>query len=622
MWALSMRSEWQRASSLLRAQGKLAFLFLVFSFLLLALGIARQHLAVSAGSIAVAERKPEPLSLPFYRTFMGEATISAEVVFPLWHKPVLKIIPDEHLLSMSMNGREVSLAGISEAARKDWNNGFVIDLSDYAHAGQNSLSFKLKNANGVGGVRLENVDTGISAGVSWALLFGGGALSFWVLSGIFGLTLAQRVIALASIGAICLYWLKTPFNVRQFDLFEAGGHLDYIRYLYEHWRLPPPGGGWEYHQPPLYYLTAVPTLVLSKALPALGWEGLLRALSLGYWMMFLCSALAIVRHYLRANSWAVWLASFAICFWPSGIIHSIRVGNDVSFYAWYALSLYATVLWWSKGERRHFVWACVFMALAALTKSNGLAMLGVLSVLWALRYFRARLGKVAENMRGLRVDALALGVSGLFVLGVSFSAKLWMYWRGETKDWLLSNVSSSINPGLSVRNQWFNYLDFDIQKLVAQPWMNAWQDETGRQFFWNYLLRSSLTSEFSFPTGELRTLAIFAGLLLLLLIFHVARRSYLSFDKAISARRLMAWRGIYRALPLVLSAFFLLALLVAYRVKVPMSCNTDFRYIYPMLITIVIGELGLQRLHGRNVRPLYVAAPLIAVSGAALAFWL
>jgi tetratricopeptide (TPR) repeat protein len=42
--------------------------------------------------------------------------------------------------------------------------------------------------------------------------------------------------------------------------FDSVGHIDYIKYIQEHWSLPLADEGWEMHQPPLYYIVAASLL--------------------------------------------------------------------------------------------------------------------------------------------------------------------------------------------------------------------------------------------------------------------------------------------------------------------------------------------------------------------------
>src|SRR5690606_6059958 len=43
----------------------------------------------------------------------------------------------------------------------------------------------------------------------------------------------------------------------------------------------------------------------------------------------------------------------------------------------------------------------------------------------------------------------------------------------------------------------------------------------------------------------------------------------------------------YKNLPWLLAVIMPFLLLLAYRIKVPLSCNTDFRYIYPVLLPLL-----------------------------------
>ncbi len=153
-----------------------------------------------------------------------------------------------------------------------------------------------------------------------------------------------------------------------------------------------------------------------------------------------------------------------------------------------------------------------------------------------------------------------------------------------SSDWLLSNVSQSINSGLKVKNNPENYLIFDSATYVQHPFISTWDDISGRQYFWNFVWRSSLSSEFSFQGDALRFWGVSNGILLLLAlmgscIYYLQKQPYTTRSHIILAS--------YKVLPWILTLVFPFILLLAYRIKVPLSCNTDFRYIYPVLANII-----------------------------------
>lgn len=65
---------------------------------------------------------------------------------------------------------------------------------------------------------------------SWALWFRWGLMTAWLLLAVNNL-------------------FKLPLDLG----YDWISHLEYIQYVAEHWRVPPPGDGWQFFQTPLYY---------------------------------------------------------------------------------------------------------------------------------------------------------------------------------------------------------------------------------------------------------------------------------------------------------------------------------------------------------------------------------
>lgn len=157
------------------------------------------------------------------------------------------------------------------------------------------------------------------------------------------------------------------------------------------------------------------------------------------------------------------IVSSALCFWPAGIIHSIRIGNDLPLYAFYALAFYYALRWWRGHATPHLWYASLWASMALLTKSNALAVWGVIGVLFLVHSYRLwQLRREHPlHLRQIRKNFTILTTCFVVTMALNFGDNLWHYLDGTSSDWLLSNVSESINPGLKVENKPVNYLIFD-----------------------------------------------------------------------------------------------------------------------------------------------------------------
>jgi hypothetical protein len=64
----------------------------------------------------------------------------------------LRIIPDDEILSLSVNQRPVDLSHIPHDQRKDYNKGFIYDLSEYLHDGKNQIEILYSDQGGLMGI--------------------------------------------------------------------------------------------------------------------------------------------------------------------------------------------------------------------------------------------------------------------------------------------------------------------------------------------------------------------------------------------------------------------------------------------------------------------------------------
>lgn len=555
----------------------------------------------------------ENIHLPFGQDHIGTYKIKITVDGITSEKHRFRIYPDDEIHHLTVNGKPVSLDSFSIEDRRNYGSGFVIDITQLIPNEINVIEADLSNASNPAGFRIESTNrlTNIKLFAIYIALI----ILVIVLSRHLHITKVQLFLLFLSLALSTLYLSKTDERTRTFDVFEGGGHKDYIEYLIDHHKLPIPGDGWEYHQPPLYYLTAAIAKQLAPIDSKVSGELWGQLFALFLWTLFLTSSLATLNFSLRKHKTALLLASVALCLWPSGIIHSIRIGNDLGVYACYGLAFFYTIKWWKKRDSATLFWASLWMAASLLSKSNGLAVAGVLGILVLLHIYSSARKKhlFQQNKTKLIRDAAIAG--GFFICAIllNFADNVKHYLDNTSEDWLLSNVSEMINPGLKVENQIKNYLIFDSATFIENPFISTWDDKYGRQYFWNFVLRSSLSSEYFFEGKWMRVWGTINGILLLImisgaLIFYLQQQPLTSWSKL--------KRVSYRNAPWIMALVFPFILLLAYRIKVPLSCNTDFRYIYPVLTPILffIFQTWKSSSQALAARSMTLAAPVIGLS--------
>ena len=392
------------------------------------------------------------------------------------------------------------------------------------------------------------------------------------------------VILVLSVALRIFYLLGTEYNERTYDVTEGGGHLDYVRYLAENYKLPDPTGGWEYHQPPLYYISGAVVYKFSQTFHINSYKTL-QALSLFYFYVFIVFGILILRN-LAENKRLFYLSAAVLAFWPSGIIHSIRIGNDAMLYAFYAACLYF-ILRWHKEKNVKLLYFSVFIFSAAiLTKANAIALAGIIAVSVFFAFF--------QNYKLPFKHIIIVSFLIIFSVLLSFAPKFYGHFKNNKNDWLVGGVLPTMNRKLFVGNGFKNYACFNTNKFIKQPFTSSWEDWGGRQCFWNYFLKTSLFGEFSFKNNIQPKLGMIISWTFLAVLFYGIMGFILGAKKNII---------------IFSNALLLLFLIFLFKFKISSSSNGDFRYILPSLLSFIsFNSYSLEYFKKTNIIIFYFGA--------------
>jgi hypothetical protein len=206
--------------------------------------------------------------------------------------------------------------------------------------------------------------------------------------------------------------------------------------------------------------------------------------------------------------------------------------------------------------------------LAYATKSTGMVTIGVagFSMLLGLGS-KPRLKP--STLEVLTLVSFALLLTAIGVQKIALDAPL------------VGNAAQ-INPELGVANALRNFWYFDVRDFVTTPYASLWEDAGGRQYFGNYLSKTSLYGEFKMLNSNwghrLAQLTNFSFLLLALLGLH----GWWHQRKAG-----VHWLLLAQLCAMVAASAYL-------RYQIPFACSNDFRYIFPVLLsTIPFVALGV-----------------------------
>lgn len=502
-----------------------------------------------------------------------------------WFSPtIFRLIPDDHLLSIRVNDQVVPLDSFSDRQLKDWIKGITIDLSEYLLRGeQNRIEMRVSNHGGPGGAQLLGMTPWYVSLIQLILRVMGWIPIVIALGLLFKLRFLQLSVLLLALIPLNMHWMHTAWNELSYDVGGVDGHLGYIEFIAKNFALPEPQAGWTFYHPPLYFIVGAIVTKIIWVTHAFEHTQGLQALSLFLWLIFLAASAGAMRKALSGRPWAALMGTTALAFWPSGLLHSIRLGNDSMLYATTAVCFWFMIRWWKNNHRFNFWGMSIAASLGLLVKSN--AMILVIAIL-CLLFWRIIRPVGHRRLRAFR-QLILVGLLFAFAGALNFADNVYYWKQGKIASWLVSN-QGNLNHNLKVPTDWKHMLLFDLPSYVTEPYTNAWDDQKGRLFFNNYLLKSSLTGEFQFYEKPWKPgIAMFWGIALLIMVILTLTHLY---------GRMNPWSSQWhRQLPWILIFIGLYGSMIVLRLRAPYSCSNDFRYIIPILVPALIAAVQTAR---------------------------
>jgi hypothetical protein len=366
-----------------------------------------------------------------------------------------------------------------------------------------------------------------------------------------------------------MYFSYTTYSERNYD---GKAQLDYLLYFAKNLSIPPDEHCFICHHPPAYYAIAAGVHRFCKWSEVTNPDRAVQLLSMLYSFFLTIFSVLILRRYTR-KAWVATLLAALLMFWPYSIINSVRMHNDILLAMFSIGSLYYIVVWHQDDRLRDLILACLFAALAVLTKSNGYVMVGTILVIAVYKLLFSS-GRRRFLIRTIPVLVVLVTVLSSHTLTRGEKPDVEMTLRQR-----LLGTANEIKPTAFVGNEPFNYLYFDLKNFLEEPYILARSDGTGRQYFFNHLLKSSLfathnhrpDAETSYTLNK-RIAAVMNFLLLAMLAFTA------------SGVLRMKRGAVHRYLPAIVCVFGFLAAHLMFRGLIPHSHHADFRHIHPVLI--------------------------------------
>ena len=468
----------------------------------------------------------------------------------------LHVIPDDCVLRIVVNGEDVPLDGLRDLC--DYSNGFFFNHDHFKATGRDHFEFELRNNGGPGGLNVEISRPLVSSRSACSVVFWAAfcLLCFFVMRR-FRIPMVLLLILICGIALRIAFTEALP-SPNKFG-HDVDGHVAYVQYIVENRALPDADDCWTCYHPPVYFVSVAPVWKFASLFNMTG-DTALQMVSLFLSFVILLMGFFVLQKWL--NGMALNIATLLWAFWPVMIISCSRIGNDQLFYLFHIVCLWGSVKYAKDRDGRHLLVAAIASLLAIWTKTTGAISVGVCVLAFLFGYF----GPVGW-VRLKKTEIVSIAVILFTVVGYILHMVL--------SDGSLVANAHSLHHGLRVGNDAANFLYFDLQQMLAQPFTNAWNDDYGRQYFLNYMMKTSLFGEFVLLKNTAGVVAAEITNISFLVLLVYAIRGF--WKKKVSRRSLLFTAQL---LAFVLALAFL-------RFKHPFSCSNDFRYIAPVLLSVV-----------------------------------
>jgi hypothetical protein len=419
----------------------------------------------------------------------------------------------------------------------------------------------------------------------------------------------DRGVIVILLGGLWLYLAYLGYTAYGERNYDGGPQLQYVEYIYQHHKRPPATQCLICHHPPLYYALGAIVYAFFKATRLADVTVGLQIFGLVLFLFFVAYG-AKTAALLLPEKRDQRLATALFVFWPYSVHNSVRLHNDSMACALMGIASYYAVKWWKEERPRDLYLGALFTALGLLTKSSAYALVPVIFGLLALRFFRSR-DKLRFVLRGALAAAILAGALVLNASGKDTPAAK----NAPLCHKILGNACD-IGKGQFVENKVQNYLWIDFPSFFAEPYALAERDGSGRKYFWNHLLKSSLLGTHNqIPDRETayemnRAVAAAMNWLLLGMVGYLALGA-----TALRRRSIRRWAAV------LLNLFSALALMVAFRALIPAPHHTDFRHIFHVVILVAIAFAATVAHFRNRFPPLAWTGRLLAVPFMALSIF-
>lgn len=472
---------------------------------------------------------------------------------------VLQFYIDDCLQSLTVNGQAVESSRLPYC---NWFDFLQLDVSPYMHAGSNAITATLHNDLGTGNLRVTVASSSWLYRLTLALMLVSISLIAWYWGKHQKRPETKILITLLAVGTLLriFYAAHTDFDTRAYDW---DGHLEYMRFIADHWVLPKGDAGWEFHQQPLYYILGGAVLSFLRFIRMEGAFisimqslSLLMSLATLYVSGWIATMIFPVRTAFASVQRFVFLGFLATV--PAFVMFSSRINNDVPTLLFATLCIAFLFHWQKNGTFESWALMSSSLVLALLSKSSALPLLALVGC-----GFLFRRDSIMIRLR----NVLFLGVLLLIVVGGTLLIRVIIQGQQEL-------VPVWVSSGLHVKNFAAAFYTFHPLEILRHPFNHNWVDSERRQYLWEYCFKSVFFGEWEFRSffhWQAITILVSGMLLVPVILWGIVRST---------------WKHARIDIQLLVLLVVSFLALACFRYLHPNSSNQEIRYISFVLIPI------------------------------------
>lgn len=512
---------------------------------------------ISPATFIIPNREPEVRDMPAFFDSVSETMVAIFTIeLKALHPGVFAVQVDDCIEKLAVNGVSVVPETIERLCSP--HDLTHINLRPHLRPGKNTVSVSISDIGVTQGFTIHASNTDPLLLIIWIAIFL--CIVWYALRLRLLLPVTSRFpdglffVMLFGLAVRLLYVGATPYNMRAHDL---EGHMDYISFMQKNWTVPTAMNGWEFHQPPLYYVVAAMwkslllPFELSKELvyqSLAGWSLVLSILTLAVTLYCVKMLFGTVD---RKNAVR---AGMLLAVFNGFVFFASRVTNETLSAFLTAATIALLLRWWKIGDRPGLIALALVFSLAFLTKISVLALAPALAIALIFRPGRTVKTRVVEILLS----------SLVVILSVSWYPIHRLYLEPEQgKTMTLGN--DGMDATLSVPREWQHLLILNPAAVIRYPFNDPWDDTFRRGYLLEYFFRSAFFGEYKFH----RLVTLSRTLLLLgLLLLPVTILGFMGDLR----RRLMT------LLPLHIATLGLLAGAFVYPYLFAFAPNQDFRF--------------------------------------------